>query len=78
MAELSDMMIDDGQIWPTNDTRASNLGSSDQELRINFEQALMKGGGFVKIIELSRDTLEVCWNMFQPSRGDFCMCTQYT
>jgi len=38
-------------------------------LRTAFEQALITGGGFVKIVELSTDTLEVCWNVFQSSKG---------
>jgi hypothetical protein len=63
------MIMDDDLAWPTNNATSSNLDSRDRTLRIAFEQALMTGGGFVKIVELSRDALEVCWNMFQPSKG---------
>jgi hypothetical protein len=54
------MIMDDDLAWPTNNATSSNLDSMDRTLRIAFEQALMTGGGFVKIVELSRDALEVC------------------
>ena len=69
MAEMADMMMDDDSAWPPIDTRSSDLDSRDQTLRTAFEQALITGGGFVKIVELSTDTLEVCWNVFQSSKG---------
>ena len=69
MAEFSDMMTDNDPAWPPNDARSRNFDSRDQTLRTAFEQALTTGGGFVKIVELSTDTLEVCWNVFQSSKG---------
>ena len=64
------MDVDD-PIWRSaNDEMVGNVAAQNETLRTSFEQALMIGGGFVKIVHLSQETLEVCWNMFQPSTGE--------
>ena len=67
---MVEMDVDD-PIWRSaNDEMVGNVAAQNETLRTSFEQALMIGGGFVKIIHLSHETLEVCWNMFQPSTGE--------
>lgn len=66
---MVEMDVDD-PTWSANDARVGNVAAQNETLRTSFEQALMKGGGFVKIVHLSQETLEVCWNMFQPTTGE--------